>query len=540
VTRQCQLARVDAENRKRSLEFEQEKRNKIRLLEGVKKKHREMFSGGGMGKGEGVDENLFSGGNPKGDFTTVSGGAGGDLSGGDAKEIRRDTPHPTNGVGHGIFGDLAMMDTVRVCFQRGVGPRHGTRVHENMAELVELIRNESNMLDYGGEDPIDVEVSPRSRSSNMSSYEYERLCCISNLIKFMDPCAFSILNTLVTRRIVPIRAEFTIFDEHLMLATNIDMIAWDVGNCKGVAVELKTGHNAQVDYDAHDQVSFFNTDHPTLCIKDTALNRACFQLLIPLMIIKKIYNIDMDTALIIRTASGPPALHNTHQTNYRGLSSKSAQNSRITRLVQMYRIPEWMMEKECQKMITDRFEGYVLQVIEDKKKIDESTKELMRSHLASAPRREEVWMKEKSEYDDWYNKITSTGRPRPSTPRPPAPPSSLPKVKERNPNLNRRFEGYHNNDSRSSTSERDAISDSRASNPFVADSTQSRRWSESLRVRRRREEDPNRGKREVSERKRKHVSGKKHKNKRRKKVTTEQHETNKERRRGKESERTST
>jgi len=232
------------------------------------------------------------------------------------------------------------------CYYRGRWKRHGTRVHEDMERAVKLIRQESNELgDHLGQE-------------ERWAYEVKRGDQLFHILKFYDPCVLSIIETFVARKWIPVISEFTIYDEWLRMATNIDMIAWDISAQKGIAVEMKTGHNAQTNYDAHDGITYMTTEHAAYCIKDTALNRAAIQLLIPLIVLKRRYGVDMEEAVIVRTASATACTS----------SDKGAQSVVSTKYCQLYKIPMWMANNACQNMLFRRcIHQRVLDITSNKK-----------------------------------------------------------------------------------------------------------------------------------------------------------------------------
>jgi hypothetical protein len=445
ANRSLQMLRMETEVKNRKLEVERDKRARIRALENKKKKARELYSGGGMGSGEGSDEKLFSGGmGDSGNQMNISGAMGGDLSGnsGDMREIRLDNDNDDSCADDmdmsKIRQELKLIDMTRVCYHRGVGPKHGSKVHADMELISEMIRAESNRLGHMGEDPPTVrdthngncgwgdaiwdDVPPSSAYTRggISQYERGRLLCLSGIIKFLDPCAFAIFNRLVSDKIVPLQTEFPVYDEYIKMATNIDMIAWDIGNSKGIFIELKTGHNAQTDYNAHDSISFFKTDHKTLCIQDTALNRACFQLLTSLLFVAQRYSIQFDAALIVRTASAsiqPNDYHgdqintNNNKTN-RKTRAAAAVAHKSTRLVQLYRIPSWMIEQSCQVMLSESLRNRGISHINKMKKMPADAKKILIDEIKNAPNNVNTWLPNQISsrgYALWYHSITTGG-----------------------------------------------------------------------------------------------------------------------------------
>jgi hypothetical protein len=447
ANRSLQMLRMETEVKNRKLEAERDKRARIRALENKKKKARELYSGGGMGGGEGSDDKLFSGGmGDSGNQMNISGAMGGDLSGnsGDLREIRIDDDDG-DGCGGGGGGDMDMLktrqelkliDMTRVCYHRGVGPKHGSKVHADMELISEMIRAESNRLGHMGEDPPsvkdttytgtcgwgdtiwdDVPSSSAYTRGGISQYERGRLLCLSGIIKFLDPCAFAIFNRLVSDKIVPLQTEFSVYDEYIKMATNIDMIAWDIGNSKGIFIELKTGHNAQTDYNAHDSISFFKTDHKTLCIQDTALNRACFQLLTSLLFVAQRYSIQFDAALIVRTASASVQPNDYYGDQFgNSINNKSNRKTRAaaahksTRLVQLYRIPPWMIEQSCQVMMSESLRNRGISHINKMKKLPADAKKILIDEIKNAPNNTITWLPDQASargYALWYHSTTT-------------------------------------------------------------------------------------------------------------------------------------
>ena len=423
TTRSTHMGKVQAEADKRKLEAERMRRANIRALELEKKKRRNMFSGGGMDETGGFDDAMFSGGGTSDSFDNIIGvGGGGDQgglsgssmgsiigggksSGSEVREIQ--VERIPNGLSDSSC-DLSILDNVRVCYHNGSGLKHGTQVHNDMERIIEMILYESNRLGHLGSNPVDIFDDVPNQ---VSEYEKDRLKCISGVLKFMDPCAFSILNILVTRQIIPIRTEYAIYNELLTIATNVDMIAWDIKNSKGLIVEIKTGHNAQTNYNAHDGVSYLSIDHEGICMKDTALNRASIQLLFPLIFVRQLYGIDMDGGLIIRTASQVAEGQEKDTTPQFRQNSKSPQGSKantkkkVTRFVQLYRIPHRLTDLQCQKIIYQAIESKVInQIIKCKKPAE--VKHELRQKIKEAPQRETFWLNgNDKEYDQWYQKL---------------------------------------------------------------------------------------------------------------------------------------
>lgn len=236
---------------------------------------------------------------------------------------------------------------------------HGSQVHEDMEKLVKMIRRESNEFEQVG----------HSRRAKLEH--------LFGVLKDMDPCSLAILDTLVERKWVPIVSEFAIYDEWLKIATNVDLIVWDTVRMKGIAVEIKTGHNQQTDYNAHDGLTFMTTKHPSYCIKDTALNRAAIQLLMSLTILAKRYDVSIEEGAVIRTASSS--------------TGKGKDKVINTKLCQIYKIPIWMADKPCQHMLFDRFVSSRIDDVMVNPKISPVEKQAFRQEYLTIPAQHILW-----------------------------------------------------------------------------------------------------------------------------------------------------
>jgi hypothetical protein len=245
------------------------------------------------------------------------------------------------------------------CVFRGAGDKHGTKVHNDIEKIVDIIHEEANKLAVNGEDPgmiddllstalgslklgdsaeksknglgpadddnvtggsdnddddgnasltieqksTDKNKNDRHQRRKETAYETSRINSICDSLRLMDPCALNIIAELFAHKWIPVRAELPIFDETIKTATAVDLILWDYDHDKILLGEVKTGSNNVVDYNAHDGRSFMTTLHSTFCIKDTALNRAVVQLLFALYIISSRYDVNIDGAVVIRSSS---------------------------------------------------------------------------------------------------------------------------------------------------------------------------------------------------------------------------------------------
>lgn len=353
--RSLQLARAaEAADRMRE-QADRERRRRIRAIEAEDERFRNSVSGIPAGipylrrsaRPEFSGEDDFGG-----DFANMSGGRGGDLSGCSANASGGDPdsdgrlclPQSRVDGGASFFGEggarrrsffacLDLLDSTKKCAFKGRGPRHGARVHEDVEQIVKLVLREADL---------------HSGDPESTAKETERVIRIASSIKFLDPCALALLDALVSKRIVPIRAEFPVYDEHLSLATKVDLVAWDVEGGDGVLVELKTGHNAQVDYGAHDGYSYFTTHHPGYCVQDSALNRARLQLLVPLAIIARNYGVQIERALVVRSACRSEDAGGSWGSGQRGGARRA---ERKPSYVQFYTLPDSMCTPGFQEMI---------------------------------------------------------------------------------------------------------------------------------------------------------------------------------------------
>jgi len=178
------------------------------------------------------------------------------------------------------------------CHGGGCGKEHGVRVHEGLERLIRAVHGKLK------------------RNNGTPT------------VAHVDPCAYRILCALVKRRIVPLVAEFAIFDEYSGLATAIDCVAWDVDGAGLVAVEVKTGHVGQTNYSSVLRNAHFRA--PMEAVPDSALNRAATQLLMSMLIVARRYGVQFDRGIILRP-----------------LSEKNQ--------VQLYEMPEWTLVEAMQQ-----------------------------------------------------------------------------------------------------------------------------------------------------------------------------------------------
>lgn len=192
--------------------------------------------------------------------------------------------------------------SVSGCYGGGTGKHHGTKVHQDFERMVKVIRGQL-----------------QRKNGNYT-------------IGQVDPCAYRMFTALINRKIIPLYAEYVIFDEYSGLATAIDCLAWDVTNNEAIAIEIKTGHASQYDYAAVCGKSHFRQPHEF--IADSPLNRAATQLLMSLLIIARRYGVQVDRGIIIRPLS-------------------------TSRQVQMYDMPAWSLQKATQESLYAQMRGYV-------------------------------------------------------------------------------------------------------------------------------------------------------------------------------------
>jgi hypothetical protein len=386
-------------------EKEVERRQRIRQIEANKRKIATSYSGATT-NGE-YDKTLFSGNFDSSASTGLAGCTGGDLSGGcgvddefsgedahsNIQEVRVDgrfTPKDAPAW----WKETREIDMARSCYYKGTGPKHGSRVHEEIEKVCALIRSESNLIPFSINDD----------DGDPSSFRRSRIRLITNAIRYFDPCTFAILNALFAKRLVPLKTEFSIVDTHLKFATNIDVVLWDCDKDLGVLGEIKTGHNSQINYDAHDGMSFMQTNHPTLRVPDTALNRASIQLLVSLLFLSKRYDIQFDCALIIRTSSACK----DNRISGGAPEKKRRKIETTTNVVQLYRIPSWMLKKECQNMIYGNMIRKVSREIDDRKNLPDETKLVLKIELKKSNDLSDFWLRDprkKTAYDRWFEDL---------------------------------------------------------------------------------------------------------------------------------------
>ena len=146
-------------------------------------------------------------------------------------------------------------------------------------------------------------------------------------VSHVDPCSARVLVAMLRKGWVPIKSEFSIFDEHTRIATSIDCIAWDVVRRTGVVIEIKTGHESQTNYEATTGKTKFLP--PLERIPDSPLNRAAVQLGVTLIILLRRYNIHFEQAAVIRPRSR-------------------------NKDVQVYNLPKWIMLPGLQRKMYGR------------------------------------------------------------------------------------------------------------------------------------------------------------------------------------------
>jgi hypothetical protein len=188
------------------------------------------------------------------------------------------------------------------CYSGGSGKSHGTKVHKDFERLVKVIRGH---------------LQKKNGDFNVGH---------------VDPCAYRMLTALVNRKIIPIYAEYVVFDEYAGLATAIDCLAWDISNDTFIAVEIKTGHVKQLDYAAVCGKAHFR--QPLEFIPDSPLNRAATQLLVSVLFIARRYGVQVDRGVILRPLS-------------------------TSNQVQMYEMPPWALDKNVQGSIYSLLRSYV-------------------------------------------------------------------------------------------------------------------------------------------------------------------------------------
>lgn len=316
-------------------------------------------------------------------------------------------------------------DRTKLCCYKGSGLKHGSQVHKEIEEIVSLIRHESNVLNSDGTYPMtlndlkdlqDLKAKGHTfAKSRLSYFEKDRLVSILVTIQDMDPCTLLILNTLIEKQLIPIRSEYVVHDERIMIATAFDLIAWDVRNNLSVAIELKTGHNTFDNYDEHDGRSYFVTNNETLCIKDTALNRAVLQTVLGCLFSNRMMGCEPDAAIILRTGSyTQTAASQSCQTDVllnrsglRASDQKKKLSAKITtRIVQIYKIPKVFLTFTTQKILYTRLKMFSLQKLKTRRSIKKDQKTAIINECLSetfVP----SWKVAPQLYTLWYWLITS-------------------------------------------------------------------------------------------------------------------------------------
>jgi len=391
--REYQVDQWKIEHEKEERMREIRRRAAISVLTAEKKRERQRMSGF-SGPTETFDKELFSGSGPD-----CSGGFSGysptmrsmDVSSYSSQESRFNS----------------FLARRKICSHKGTGKKHGTKVHSGLETIVELIKTEANLLGPNGVDPELIENHSQEQGKlmlfNNESYESKRINSLIPLLDYIDPCVYAIMDSLITRSIIPIQSEFIIYDELLKIATCIDAIGWDYANNVGLLIELKTGNNEIENYDAHDGRSYISIMSNSVCLKDTALNRAAIQLLYPLIVIAKRYNIDMDGAIVIRTSAGVP----------KGVPeeySKAMRNMRTTKSTQIYKIPTCAISDECQNAIYETIKAETISEInESRRKM--VNKEVIIDGINSDDLSYRLWNVDVESYNTWFRLITINHQP---------------------------------------------------------------------------------------------------------------------------------
>jgi hypothetical protein len=184
------------------------------------------------------------------------------------------------------------------CYFNGISWHHGRRVHQDFARIVKCITEQVTMKKDG-----------------------------SLQIRSMDPCAFRIFMRLLGKKIIPIICEMAIFDEHIRVATAVDCIAYDTVRNRLIAIELKTGHETQRNYSAHNGRS--KLLHPLDQVPDSPLNRAAIQLVVSLLMIYRRYGVKIHDAMVVRPLS-------------------------MSGIVQFYQLPPWIQLPGYQSLIYNK------------------------------------------------------------------------------------------------------------------------------------------------------------------------------------------
>jgi hypothetical protein len=180
------------------------------------------------------------------------------------------------------------------------------------------------------------------------------------------------------------------------------MVGWDVQNSKGFLVELKTGFNEVFDYDAHDGESYMRMPYGPICAKDTALNRAAVQLLFPLIVLEKRYGIHMDGALVFRTASVGDESSTAQKT-----AKTQTQPRRSTQMTQMYSMPTWCLDWDCQDAIYDAILTNGLEKLVGSR-VSQAKRQVLHDLVLSDPNKAISWHPLVSEYYTWFNTFSET------------------------------------------------------------------------------------------------------------------------------------
>lgn len=179
----------------------------------------------------------------------------------------------------------------RTCPVRG-GQRHGALVHAGIEVFVQLLR-----------------TSPRTAAADMARRGW------------FDPCVQRFVRAFLYAGLLPVGSEVPVWDEHLGIASRIDVLAVDTLRDQVVTVELKTGYE-HAEYNGkavvlHDSDAPRNPEHwlaaPLGHVPSTPAQRHMLQALLYDLMLCARYGATPTQLVIMRACSREGAVHTYRQ-----------------------------------------------------------------------------------------------------------------------------------------------------------------------------------------------------------------------------------